>query len=166
MVLVRLAKRDGDGCNVLEEGQHFVVSSVIGDEEAQVRIAQNSSDTDKTSAAPRNDTDVLVCVLALPPFAVVFVVERGNGLAEWLDTSCRTVLTTMGTDIYFLRSLETTSDPSVSLEQCLQKLLLLDAVVDFWCSLSKVGPLLRVFRRKSVCFSDFLSEDLPAKPCL
>jgi hypothetical protein len=61
--------------DILEKPQHFIIRSVVRNEEAQICIAQYRSDTDQPSSASRNNTDILPGVLALFALSVVVIVE-------------------------------------------------------------------------------------------
>lgn len=63
---------------VLEERQHLIVGSVIGNEETDIGITEHSSNSDQTGSTTWNDTDVLPCVLAGLALSVVLVVKFGN----------------------------------------------------------------------------------------
>jgi hypothetical protein len=76
------------------------------DEEAQIAVAQDGSNTDETRTSTRYNTHILPCVLALPPLAVVLVVQLRNSLPQRPDTSCWAVFSAVGTDINLFRPLE------------------------------------------------------------
>lgn len=97
-------------------------------EEAQVAVTQNSSDTDQTRTTSRNDAHVLPCVLRFPPLAVVLIVQLGDCLPQRFDTGRRTVLTTMAGDVDLLGPLEAA----------------LDLIVDLGSALSQICPCVRV----------------------
>jgi hypothetical protein len=67
---------------------------------------------------------ILPGVLALPPLAVMLVVQPRNGLSQRLDTGRRTVLSPMTCNVYRLRPLEAA----------------LNLVVDLRRTLAEVGP--------------------------
>ena len=101
-----------------------------GNEEAQVAVAQHSSDTDQTRTSTRHNAHILPCALALAPLAVVLVVQCRDRLSQRPDTSSRTVLSAMSTDINLLRPLKAA----------------FDAIIDLGRSLTKVCPFFRMFK--------------------
>lgn len=76
---------------VLEQTQHFRVRRVVGNRERQVRVAQNSSNPNQSSAATRHNADILPGVLALLSLTVVLIVQTCHGRTQRLDTGGRTV---------------------------------------------------------------------------
>jgi hypothetical protein len=72
------------------------VTSVVGNEEANVGIVQDGGNADETSAAAGDNGDVLPGVLAGLPLAVHLVVEMGHGLTQGLDAGGRAVLAAAG----------------------------------------------------------------------
>ena len=64
------------------------------------------------------------CVLALPPLAVVLVVQPSDSLTQRLDTGRRAIFSSMARDIDLLGPLEAA----------------LYVIVDFGCTLAQVGP--------------------------
>jgi hypothetical protein len=113
---------------VSEERQHLVVRSVVGDEEAEIAVPENSSNTDQASSSSRHNAHVLPCVLALPPLAMVLIVQLRNRLSQRLDTSSRTVLAAMAGDVHLLGPVKAA----------------LDLVVNFRSTLAQVRPCIRV----------------------
>lgn len=69
------------GDRLTKQRQHLIVRRVIWNEESKVRIAQNGRDSDQTCAASWHNADVLPCVLALLPLAVVNIVQVGDGFS-------------------------------------------------------------------------------------
>lgn len=63
---------------VLEQRQHLVVGSIIGDEETDIGVTKHSSNSDQTGSTTRNDTNILPSVLAGLAFSVILVVKVGN----------------------------------------------------------------------------------------
>ena len=61
--------------DILEKPKHFIVRSVVRDEEAQICVAQYRSNTDQPSSASGNNTDILPRVLAVLAFSIVVIVE-------------------------------------------------------------------------------------------
>lgn len=98
-------------------------------EETQIAITQDSSNTDQTRTTTGYNAHILPSILAFTPFSVVLVVQRSNRLSQRPDTSCRTVFPAMSADVDFLRSLKAS----------------FYAVVDLGCALSQVCPFFGVF---------------------
>jgi hypothetical protein len=96
-------------------------------EESQVAVAQNSGDTDQTRTTTRDNAHVLPCVLALPPLAVVLVVQLRNRLSQRPNTRSRAIFSAMSADVDFSRPLKAS----------------LYAVVNLGRTLSQVCPFLR-----------------------
>jgi hypothetical protein len=124
VVLLLLAERNGNGGNVLEQTQHLVVGRVIGDEKAQIAVAQGSRDTDKTSTSTGDNTDVLPSVLALPPLAMMIVVQGCDGFSQGTNTGRGAILAAMCADVNRLGSFEAA----------------LDAILDLGSALTQVRP--------------------------
>lgn len=99
VVAVFLGQGDGNGGEVLEEGEHFVVGGVVGDEEADVGVVQNGGNPNETSTAAGDDGDVLPGVLAGFALAVHRVVEVGYGFTERLDSGSWAVFTAAKADV-------------------------------------------------------------------
>ena len=110
--------------HVSEQTQHLIVSSVIGNEEAEVCISEDSGNSDQTCSTTRDDTDVLPSVLACLALTMMVVVEVGNSLSQRFDTRSWTILATGQADIDRLGTLEAA----------------LNLIVDFWSTLAQVGP--------------------------
>lgn len=96
--------------HVLEQRQHLRVGRVIRDRERQVRISQNSSNTDQTRTTTGNNADVLPSVLTGLALTIVLIVEASDGGTQRLDTGGRTVLTGGGGDGDGSRARETALD--------------------------------------------------------
>ena len=111
---------------VLKEGQHLIVCCVVGNEEAQIGIVQDSCDSDQACSATRDNAHILVGVLALLPFAVVLVVQIRHRRPQAFYTSCRSILSSCHCNIDLLGSFKRA----------------LDVIINFWRTLSQVGPLL------------------------
>jgi hypothetical protein len=124
VVAVLLRQGHGNSGEVLEETQHFIVGRVVWQEERQVRVTQDGSNTDQTSTTTGDNGNVLPSILALFSLSVGLVVELGNSLSQRLDTSCRAVLTASHGDVDGLGTREAA----------------LDIVLDFGGTLAKVGP--------------------------
>ena len=101
---------NGVQTHVPEQRQHLIVSSVVRNEEAQIRLVQDGSDPDQTGTAARNDGNVLPGVLASLALAVVLVVHLGNGLAEGLDTGGRRIFSAGDGDVDVAGPLEAALD--------------------------------------------------------
>ena len=76
---------------VTEQAQHFIVGSVVRNEESQVSIAQHGRYPNETSSATWNDTDILPGVFALLVLTMVLIIEIGNGRSEGFDTCSRSL---------------------------------------------------------------------------
>lgn len=76
------------------------------DEEAQIAVAQHSSNTNQTRTSTGDNAHVLPCILALPPLAMVLVVQRRDSLSQWPNSSRGAVLSAMSTDVDMAGSLE------------------------------------------------------------
>jgi len=63
-----------------------------GNEEAQVAVAQHSSDTDQTRTSTRHNAHILPRILALLALSVLLIVEPSYSSTERLDTSSGAVL--------------------------------------------------------------------------
>lgn len=96
--------------HVLEKRQHLRVRRVIRDRERQVRVSQNSSDTDQTRTTTGDNADVLPGVLTGLALTVVLIVEASDGGTQRLDTGGGTVLTGGGGDRDGSRARETALD--------------------------------------------------------
>lgn len=116
--------------HVLEKRQHLIVRRIIGQEEGNIGVSEDGSNTNETSTASGDDGDILPGVLALLTLAVHGVVEVCNGLAKGLDASCRGILATGEGDVNGLGSLEAASY----------------VVLDFGGALAEVGPRLRILK--------------------
>lgn len=114
---------------VLEERQHLRIRRVIGNGEAQVRVAQNGSNSNETGSSTRHNADILPRILALFTLSVVLIVEFRNGRTQRLDTSGRAVLARRGGDRNGSRAGETAED----------------LIVCLGGTLTQVGPGGRVF---------------------
>jgi hypothetical protein len=93
-------------------------------EESQVTVAQHSGDTDQTRTTTRHNAHILPCVLALPPPAMVLIVQFRDCLSQGSDTSSWTIFSAMSGDVDLAWPLEAS----------------LYAVVDFRRTLSQVCP--------------------------
>ena len=91
---------------VTEQTQHLVVRSIIGNEESEVCISEDGSNSDEASSATRHDADVLPGVFAFLALAVVLVVEICNCRTQRLDASGWTVFTTGHAHIDSVRTLK------------------------------------------------------------
>jgi hypothetical protein len=111
--------------DILEQAQHLVVRGVVGDEEANIRIAQHGSDSDETSSSARHNADILPRVLTVFALAVVVVVEVRNGFSQRLDSCRRPIFAAAHRDW----------DGSWSREGPF------DLIVDFGRALTEIGPL-------------------------
>lgn len=129
VVIVVARQRDGDGGEVLEKRQHFIVRGVVGDEEGEVAVSQDSGDTDQTGTAAGDNADVLPSVLARPVLPVVLIVEVGDSLAQRLDAGSRAILAATQCDVDIVGALKAA----------------FDFVVDFRGALAQVGPGLGFF---------------------
>ena len=107
----------------------------------------DSSNSDETSSASRDNADILPGVLTFLAYTVMAVVEIGDSLSQRLDTGGRTldrsvnyamfIQAQKGTYVFTARhgyinvmgSFETS----------------LDFIIDFWGALTQVGPFLWVF---------------------
>lgn len=96
--------------HVTEERQHFVVGSVVGNEEAQVGLVEDGSDTNQTGTATRNNGNILPSVLAGLALTMMLVVHVGDSLAQRLDTSGRAIFSRGNGDVDVGRTLETALD--------------------------------------------------------
>lgn len=130
VVAVLLAQGGGDGGEVLEERQHLVVGRVVGNEETDVGVIQDGSDTDQTGTATRDDGHVFPGVLRLLALTVHLVVHVCDGLAKGLDTGGRAILSGSSGDVDGGRSLEAA----------------LDIVFDLGSALTQVCPLLGLLK--------------------
>lgn len=95
---------------VLEQTQHFVVSSVIRQKETEIRIAQYGGNADQPSAATRDNCHILPGILALLALSVHFIVQLGNSFSQGLNTSGWTVLSRSDRDINGGRTFEAAGD--------------------------------------------------------
>lgn len=96
--------------HVPEERKHFIVRSIIRDEEAQVSLVQHRSNTDQARTTAGYNGNVLPRVLAGLSLSVVFIVHVGNGLAEWLDAGGRSIFSRGDRDIDVRGPLEAAFD--------------------------------------------------------
>lgn len=104
------------------------MSSLTRNEKSQVAVAEDSSNTDQTRTSTRHNTHVLPCVLALPPLAVVLVIQLCDRLPQRSNTGCWAIFSAMGTDVHLLWPLKAS----------------FYAIVDLRCTLSKVCPFFGV----------------------
>jgi hypothetical protein len=100
-------------------------------EEAQVAVAQDGSNTDQTRTTTRHNAHILPRVLALSPLAVVFVVQLCNSLSQWSDASRWAILSAMRADVHLFWPLKAS----------------LYAVVNLGRTLAQVGPLLGLLEK-------------------
>lgn len=77
---------------ISEEGQHFVVRRIIRDEETQIGVIQDSSNSNQASTPPGNDGYIFPGVLAFFPLAVMGVIQGRDGQSEGFDAGGGTVL--------------------------------------------------------------------------
>ena len=85
-------------------------TGVVGNEESDIGVVQDSGDADQAGAAARHDGDVLPRVLARLALAMHLVVEAGDSLPQRLDARGRAVLATGGGDVNGARPRETPLD--------------------------------------------------------
>lgn len=71
---------------ILEQGQHFVVGAIVGNEVGDIAVVENGGNADETSSASGNNADVFVAVLAFFALSVVDVVQVCHCSSETLDT--------------------------------------------------------------------------------
>lgn len=76
----------------IECSGYLIVGRVVGDEEAKIRIPQDSSDADQSSSSTRHNAHIFPGVLTFLALAIVVVIEIGNCCTERLDTSGRSIL--------------------------------------------------------------------------
>jgi len=84
--------------HVLEQTQHLRVRGVVGNGEGQVRVTQDSSNTDQTRSATGHNADILPGILALLALTVVVIVQTSDGGAQRLNTGGRAILPSGGGD--------------------------------------------------------------------
>ena len=96
-----------------------MICQLTRNEESQVAVAQHRRNSDQARSSTRHNTYVLPCVLALPPLAVVLVVQLRDRLSQRPDTSGRTVFSAMGADVNLLRPLEASLYAIVDLRRTL-----------------------------------------------
>lgn len=82
------------------------ITVLTRNEESQVAVAQHSGDTDQPRTTTRHDAHVLPCVLALPPPAMVLIVQFRDRFSQRPDTGSRTIFSAMGGDVDLGWSLE------------------------------------------------------------
>jgi len=111
---------------VLEQAQHLIVSSVVGDEKSEVGIVKNSGNPDQARPSARHNTHVLPRILGVFALAVILIVEVCDSGSEGLDSCRGTVLATVHGH----------RDGRGSLEAAF------DVIVDFGRTLAKIGPFL------------------------
>ena len=98
------------GRHVFEETQHLVVGGVVGQEEAQVRVAEDGGDADQAGTAAGDNGHVFPRVQAVLALAMHLVVELGNGLSQRLDSGRRAILAGGRRDVDCLGPLEAAGD--------------------------------------------------------
>lgn len=96
--------------HVPEERKHFIVRSVVRNEEAQVRLVQHGSDTNQAGTTTGHDGNILPRVLAGLSLSVVLIVHAGDGLAEGLDTGGGGIFSRGNRDVDVRGPLETAFD--------------------------------------------------------
>ena len=128
MVAICFGQRRGNSSKVSEESQHLIISSIVRNEETQISIIQDSSDTDETSSAARDDSNILPGILAVFALTMMYVVQIGDGSSQWLDTCSWTILSASHRHINSLGAFKAA----------------LDIIVDFRSTLAEIGPLCRV----------------------
>lgn len=114
---------------ILEQAQHFIVSRVVGQEEGQIRSAEDGGYANQTGAATGDNGNILPGVLALLALAMRLVVEVGDGLAEGLDAGGGAVLAGGHGNVNGVGTGETAGN----------------VVFDLGGTLAEVGPFLGVF---------------------
>lgn len=140
---------------VSEQRQHFVICSVVGDEETQVSLVQDGGDTDQASTATGHDGHVLPRILGRLALSVVGIVHLGDSLTQRLDTSGRGIFSGSHCDIDVCGPLEAAFDVILDLgswtdESALVSAMSLVVTRESFCyaylgsSLSKVRPLVRL----------------------
>lgn len=95
---------------VAEQGQHFIVGRIIRDEETQIRIIQDSSNSNQASTSTGDDGYILPGVLAFFPLAMMGVVQGSDGQSERFDTGRGTVLSRVHGDVNRLWALKAAGD--------------------------------------------------------
>jgi hypothetical protein len=88
---------------------------IVGNEEADVSIVKNGSNTDETSTSTGDNGDILPGVLARQALSVHLVVQVGHCLSQWLDASSRAVFAAVDTDVDRLRAGKATLDVVLNL---------------------------------------------------
>lgn len=96
--------------HIPEKRKHFIVRSVIGNEEAQVGLVQDRSNSNETRAATWHNGDVLPGVLAVLALTVVLVVHLRDCLTERLDTGSWRIFSRVDGEVDVGRALEATFD--------------------------------------------------------
>lgn len=95
---------------VTEQGQHFIVGRIIRNEKPQIRIVQDSSNSNQASTSTGHDGYILPGVLAFFPLAVMGVIQGSDGQSERFDTGSGTVLSRVHGDINRLWALKAARD--------------------------------------------------------
>lgn len=91
-------------------GDILIVGSVIGNEEAQVRVVEYSCNSYQTSSTTGYHSNILPGILAFLSQAMLVVVQVGDGLSQRLDARSRPVLSSRHGDIDRLWALEAPLD--------------------------------------------------------
>ncbi len=90
---------------------------VVGDEEADVGIVQDSGDADQPGTSTGDNGDVLPGVLTRLVLAVHVVVQAGHGLSQGLDTGGWAILAAVDADVDGLGPREAALDIVLDLYQ-------------------------------------------------
>ena len=96
-------EQDGDGGEGLEDVEQLLVGGVVGQEVAQVDLAEAGRRARERRAPAARDADVLGAVLRRHPAPVEAVVEAGDRLAQLPDAGDRRVLLIVDVDRDALR---------------------------------------------------------------
>ena len=111
---------------------------VVGDEEADVGIVQDSGDADQPGTSTGDNGDVLPGVLTRLVLAVHVVVQAGHGLSQGLDTSGRAILAAADADVDGLGPREAALD------------IVLDLYREAIASITRHGGIDRVRKKRTV----------------
>ncbi len=114
--------------HILEETQHFIVSRVVGQEEGQVRVSKNGSDSNQTRTTTGNDGHILPSVQTVFALAVHLIVEICDSLSQGANTGSGSILSTSHGNVNGLGTLKAS----------------IDIILDLGGTLAQVGPLLGV----------------------
>jgi len=126
VIVVLRFQSSRDRNEAFESRQHLVICRIIRDLVGTIDITNDSSNARKTCPPPRNNANVLVCVLGCLSLSISHVVEVSDSFPKFLNARRGGVLKCIEVVLDFSRSIECTRDRT-----------------NFWGTLTQVGPFVR-----------------------